>query len=169
MSPSKLPPETCLAILALAQTGRSQASIAEQFNVTQAAVWYALRRARRGFTEKQCAICGNTFLVSGGRTTYCSWLCSMNAQPAMMYRAKLRRVYKITQQEYDARLEKQGHACAICRRPKEDRPLEVDHNHVTGQTRGLLCGRCNTSLGWYEANTRTMRAYLEEYHGGKTA
>jgi hypothetical protein len=43
----------------------------------------------------------------------------------------------------------QDFACAICRRRQDEleQGLAVDHDHVTGQVRGLLCMNCNTALG----------------------
>ena len=42
----------------------------------------------------------------------------------------------------------QGGRCAICRaEPEPDRRLAIDHDHVTGAVRGLLCRRCNMALG----------------------
>ena len=50
--------------------------------------------------------------------------------------------------------EKQNGKCAICNEPETRKhhngnilPLNVDHNHVNKQIRGLLCGRCNLLLG----------------------
>lgn len=40
-------------------------------------------------------------------------------------------------------LESQMGLCAICKRPKK---LNVDHDHKTGEIRGLLCSRCNLGL-----------------------
>jgi 5-methylcytosine-specific restriction endonuclease McrA len=42
-------------------------------------------------------------------------------------------------------LERQGGKCAICKKPQSDfkHRLSLDHNHKTGQLRGLLCYRCN--------------------------
>ena len=67
--------------------------------------------------------------------------------------------YGITQAEYDALLAKQRGACAICgTRPKEK--LYVDHCHVTGRIRGLLCRGCNFALGCLKENQRALIAAL---------
>lgn len=56
--------------------------------------------------------------------------------------------YGITPTEYDDMLARQGRGCAICTRvPGTGQPrLAVDHDHVTGIVRGLLCARCNHDL-----------------------
>lgn len=59
----------------------------------------------------------------------------------------LRVRYGITHAEYEAMLSSQGGACAICRGGTSKRYFAVDHNHRTGEVRGLLCGTCNTTLG----------------------
>lgn len=68
----------------------------------------------------------------------------------------LRNVYGITPAQYDALLEMQGGACAICGgQPYEGRSFAVDHDHrcCPGQKscgkclRGLLCQECNMALG----------------------
>jgi hypothetical protein len=60
----------------------------------------------------------------------------------------LRRKYGITLEQYDAMFEGQGGVCAICGRPpREDISLHVDHDHDTGEVRGLLCFRCNNAIG----------------------
>jgi len=60
----------------------------------------------------------------------------------------LRRKYDITLAEYEALLEAQGGVCAICGEARpEERTLHVDHDHVTGKVRGLLCFRCNNAIG----------------------
>lgn len=38
--------------------------------------------------------------------------------------------------------------------------LAIDHDHTTGAFRGLLCGSCNTRLGWYERRVDAIRDYL---------
>ena len=59
--------------------------------------------------------------------------------------------------EYKNMLEKQNGVCAICHNPerrlKKDgtpRLLSVDHNHETGKIRGILCARCNQTMGTIE-------------------
>ena len=69
--------------------------------------------------------------------------------PGRNYRDRLKRVYGITEEEYNLRLEEQGGKCAICRQPATNFKvrLAVDHNHKTERIRGLLCGNCNHILG----------------------
>lgn len=47
---------------------------------------------------------------------------------------------------YAAMLERQGGHCAICPNEPKTRRLHVDHDHRTGEVRGLLCYRCNRAL-----------------------
>lgn len=60
----------------------------------------------------------------------------------------LRSTFGITIERYEALLEAQGGACLICRAaPSANAALHVDHDHETGEIRGLLCVNCNQSLG----------------------
>lgn len=81
----------------------------------------------------------------------------------MLSEAALRRQYGITRVQYLTMLMSQDNRCAIClRRPKASQPdLAVDHDHVTGEIRGLLCARCNHDLlGVFgEDAERFLRAY----------
>jgi hypothetical protein len=79
-----------------------------------------------------------------------------SASPART--AQLRR-YGISPAEYDALLEKQGGACAICRKRSKGR-LCVDHCHVTGMVRGLLCNECNGALGYLKDDQASLVAAL---------
>lgn len=61
--------------------------------------------------------------------------------------------------EYDAMLEGQGGCCAICgKTPAENnRRLATDHNHETGEVRGLLCDNCNRALGLLQDSPEVCR------------
>lgn len=108
---------------------------------------------------------------AGGHYSYC-WNCNARLSSARYYAdherlkarqreyhkrtggAKSRRqnlsLYKMTPNEFEAMLTAQNGVCAVCFRPemaKRRKNLAVDHNHHTGKVRGLLCDRCNLSLG----------------------
>ena len=57
----------------------------------------------------------------------------------------------ISLEEYQAAVEHQKGMCGICGstevRRKNSRQWYVDHCHVTGKFRGLLCNNCNSALG----------------------
>lgn len=52
----------------------------------------------------------------------------------------------VTDEIYAAMLVRQGGHCALCPSEPKARRLHVDHDHETGQVRGLLCHRCNRGL-----------------------
>lgn len=75
----------------------------------------------------------------------------------------LKRKYKISLFEFDQILEKQSGKCAICQidKRKTGKQFAVDHNHITGRIRGLLCAGCNRSLGFM--NTPEILERAKEY------
>src|SRR5687767_14226869 len=62
----------------------------------------------------------------------------------------LRSRYGISVADFWALFDEQRGACAICREPFGERTPEMDHSHVTGRIRGLLCRGCNRQLGLIE-------------------
>lgn len=63
----------------------------------------------------------------------------------------------------------QGGRCQSCKDPGgvvgELAPLVVDHDHVTGMVRGLLCNSCNKMLGFARDKIERLRMAIE-YLGG---
>ena len=55
--------------------------------------------------------------------------------------------YGITIKEYNTLLDAQDGVCAICFGVEKNKKLSVDHNHDTGEVRGLLCHKCNSGIG----------------------
>ena len=61
--------------------------------------------------------------------------------------------YSIDQEQYNELLVKQGDACAICKTSFDDNTTtRIDHDHITGEVRGLLCHYCNVGLGHFKDN-----------------
>ena len=76
----------------------------------------------------------------------------------------LQRQFGITLAEWEAKLAAQGGVCAICRRGNGGKQWHTDHDHETGQFRGVLCALCNTGLGHFGddlARLRRAADYLE--------
>ncbi|HYT42169.1 MAG TPA: endonuclease domain-containing protein [Methylomirabilota bacterium] len=71
----------------------------------------------------------------------------------------LRTKYGITSALYNSILGNQLGLCAICCRANQE--LSVDHNHLTGEVRGLLCIRCNRDVGIFEMRSEELKTYLE--------
>lgn len=65
--------------------------------------------------------------------------------------------YGLTLEAFKILLEVQGDKCAICRKPfSSDRKTHVDHDHVSGRVRGLLCHGCNIGLGSFRDSPETL-------------
>jgi hypothetical protein len=62
--------------------------------------------------------------------------------------------YGITCQDYWALFRLQKGLCALCKSPPGKRRFDVDHDHETGEIRGLLCRKCNQTI------TRELVAYI---------
>ncbi len=72
--------------------------------------------------------------------------------------------YGLSQAQYEQMLVEHGGFCGICREhPLGEHPT-IDHCHVTGAVRGLLCSKCNTGLGLLSDSVETLKKailYLE--------
>lgn len=80
---------------------------------------------------------------------------------------RLKYFYGISLQEYNKIFENQNGCCAICGEPqKQQKALAVDHNHITGKIRGLLCPNCNRGIGYLKDNSHILQKaiqYLDKY------
>lgn len=77
----------------------------------------------------------------------------------------LKKNFRITINDYQKMLEDQRGRCGICGNEAEDgRYFSVDHDHDTGQIRGLLCGNCNRAIGQLQDSPEILKKaiiYLE--------
>lgn len=79
-------------------------------------------------------------------------------------------LYGISKEEYEELKTSQHESCKICNTHFSDTPrgLLVDHDHITGKVRGLLCHNCNTALGLFKDSINSLEGainYLKEYNG----
>jgi hypothetical protein len=82
------------------------------------------------------------------------------------------KVYGLSPDEFQDMLDAQGGGCAICTASPRVRRIVVDHDHRTGQIRGILCLQCNTALGLLgDFPERIMKAadYLTRSSSGATS
>lgn len=82
---------------------------------------------------------------------------------------RLRRKYGLTLADYEEMLAGQGGVCAIC---GTDDPggrhgrFNIDHDHASGEVRGLLCTSCNHGLGKFQDSPDLLEeaaAYLRDW------
>lgn len=86
------------------------------------------------------------------------------AQKARAADARVVRVYGLAPGEYERLLEFQGGTCAIpgCPARGVTKRLAVDHDHETGEVRGLLCGPHNYELlGKFAGDLQAGLDYLD--------
>lgn len=81
-------------------------------------------------------------------------------------RWRLKKLYNITQEQYNEILLCQNNGCAICGIMNNGiKAFHVDHDHLTGSVRGILCTKCNTALGSYELIKDKAEIYLRRRYG----
>lgn len=67
--------------------------------------------------------------------------------------------YGVDREWFEATVKEQRGRCAICREKLElhdRRMVHIDHNHVTGKVRGILCCHCNRGLGGFRDSIKFM-------------
>jgi hypothetical protein len=84
---------------------------------------------------------------------------------------RLKKDYGLTFVDLDRMFVEQNGLCEICKTEISliDNSLKacVDHNHVTKQIRGLLCGNCNWGLGHIKESREiaiSMIKYIDKYN-----
>lgn len=80
--------------------------------------------------------------------------------------SKIAKKYGMTVNDYKERIKSQDSCCFICNKKSK---LVVDHNHITGEIRRLLCTNCNLGLGHFKDNPELLKNaanYCEGYNVG---
>lgn len=113
--------------------------------------------------EVTCVGCHEKFETERSFAKYCS-ICA----PTDIASRRLAN-YGLTDKQFSQLLEKQYNACAVCKTSFCELPIHrnkktsivIDHNHKTGQVRGLLCQSCNVTIGYIE---KRPPGWLDEMH-----
>lgn len=89
--------------------------------------------------------------------------CRKDPRPGAQARERARTLqsYGLTEAQWDELVKRQENRCAVCRTDKPGGRGErwhIDHDHVTGHIRGLLCGRCNSAIGMLQDDAAIIMA-----------
>jgi hypothetical protein len=102
---------------------------------------------------KLCTVCGKKPIHAKKMCNRCYNKSLREKNPTRDFAYDLNKNWGISIDEYNALLKNQGYKCAICGADSNDTVngkktrLAVDHDHKTGEIRGLLCGNCNRGIG----------------------
>ena len=77
--------------------------------------------------------------------------------------------FGITIEEYNALFAKQEGCCGICGAHQSEftKALAIDHDHKTGEVRGLLCMPCNTALGKFNDSPELLHSAIRYLNAAK--
>ncbi len=89
----------------------------------------------------------------------------MQQDPKWKHNQHIRNRYGITPEEYELAYKHQEGLCAICGVTSVS---DIDHDHETGQVRGLLCRSCNVGLGFFRDDTTRLEAAIAYLTSGGT-
>ena len=111
--------------------------------------------------------CNKEFVPRRKDQVYCRSKCcdraSSNRTGAALRHSRRRnwksRGIKITDVQYEQMVRGQASMCMICQ--SQISSLCVDHDHITGKIRGLLCSHCNMGLGNFSDNPIFLRSAIK--------
>lgn len=139
--------------------------LTKETNVAVARSATALRARRQNGThfkmQKQCRGCESQFTVKAPKQILC-----LECAPTPRDRVRWTN-YGLTHSAFKAMLANQDNKCLICFQQifdvakRSSNQAVVDHDHATGKVRGVLCHRCNLSLGWAEVYLKRVVDYLD--------
>lgn len=101
--------------------------------------------------NSSCKSCGNA--LTKNRTKY-------------QRKYNLNKKFNLTIEQYNSILISQNNTCAICGvdAKLQNKKLAVDHNHSTGNIRGLLCSSCNTGIGLLKDDIKVLNSAIKYLH-----
>lgn len=134
---------------------------------------------------KRCPKCGEVkpysdFAKDSRKLGGVRWLClvcqrEMNRERRCYWKSNIEYRYGMNNEAYAAMLRAQNGKCLICgadeldKRTKHPYSLAVDHDHVTGEIRGLLCRACNRGLGFFQDSPALLARAIEYLNRSRSA
>jgi hypothetical protein len=122
-----------------------------------------------------CLNCGVDITHMRHHAKFCTTSCSMKhwhrEHPGHRRWYMTKTMYGIDREGFDTLFSAQGNRCAICRTEQPEGQIaqwNIDHDHVTGAVRGILCSPCNIGIGQLRDDPNLLRkaiAYLEREPG----
>ena len=75
-------------------------------------------------------------------------------------KSRLRTLFGMSLNDVEIMLTAQCGQCLLCERAITMKTKCIDHDHESGQVRGLLCTQCNTALGMVKDNPETLQRMI---------
>lgn len=116
-----------------------------------------------GTRRRVCRTCNNAYhrkLTADARAR------SDDRLRAQWRKSKLKTKYGVTEEMWDAQYALQEGRCLGCGVSFETKIPCVDHDHKTGEFRGLLCHACNRAIGLLQESISTLQglvSYLQKF------
>jgi Recombination endonuclease VII len=99
------------------------------------------------------------------------WQAEYRARPERKRKMRdlyYRRTFGISADEFDALLAGQSGGCAICGSvPEREASFHLDHDHLSGAIRGILCLSCNQALGHFRDDPTVLQRAADYVRGGR--
>lgn len=87
--------------------------------------------------------------------------------PSKSYRSHIKNRYDLSVIDYELMFNNQAGCCVICQSKLSiyGTNTHIDHNHSTGEVRGLLCRDCNQGIGLLKENILILENAIEYLKG----
>lgn len=124
----------------------------------------SLQKSLVSLGERLCRYCGNQIeLLDHINRIYCSKSCAGKSQHLM-------KAYGLAATDLECLLQNANYQCQICgdkfMAGSPQRNLYIDHDHKSGDIRGILCRSCNTGLGMFKDSDGLLLKALAYLKGG---
>jgi hypothetical protein len=119
---------------------------------TEFDVFGKVKKTRRSY----CKSCAPTYWKN-------RWLKNKETIARQNRNSRLKTTFGITPEDYEKLSQKQNNQCLICKKDygnNKNKYLSIDHNHDTGEIRGLLCQKCNSAIGLLNEDIELVKRTL---------